>query len=208
MPRLPKDFTDGSPRKEIEDPADPAAPIQASGTLAKAHTQPPGPIRGASTAFTDILSVSAARGVSIVLALAALTIVTHLLGPAQYAILAYITVMSGLLFIGTSSWTAAAVTRYGREELEQAGTVRATSWGRLVITAPIFVSGLLLIVLRLSAPFRAPLTWGLVVIACASGLVQISAEHIVNLLEACGHMKLTALVVTLQRGLAIIGLLV
>jgi O-antigen/teichoic acid export membrane protein len=164
-------------------------------------------VRGAATAFSDILSVSAARAASIALALISLTIVTHLLDPAQYAILAYIGVISGLIFTGTSSWTAAAVTRYGREELERHGTVRATSWGRLVITTPLLAVAILLVaVLKQIDALPGGLSWGYVALACASGMVQIAAEHIVNLLEACGRMKLTALAVTLQRAVSIVGL--
>lgn len=190
------------------EPARPAGPGPDSALPAESG-HPLEAVRGAATAFSDILSVSAARGASIILALVSVTIVTHLLDPAQYATLAYVGVVSGLIFTGTSSWTATAVARYGREELERDGCVRATSWGRLALTAPLVVVAIVVVCLG-KAFGAAPtqLTWNFVFIACATGIALIAAEHFVNLLEACGRMKLTALVLMLGRVLSIAGLVI
>lgn len=204
MPDPPRELADG-----VAEGADELEALTAPshGGITTALAQPDQPVRGAATAFSDITSVSAARGVSIVLALISVTIVTHLLHPTQYAILAYIAVISGLMLTATASWTAPAVTRYGREELERNGSIRATSWSRLIITAPLVAIAVLLVIgLKLLGALPGELTWPFVVIALATGLTLIAAEHVLNLLEACGRMKLTALALALQRALAIVGL--
>jgi O-antigen/teichoic acid export membrane protein len=171
--------------------------------------QPQPHVRGAATAFTDIVSVSAARAVSIGLALLSITIVTHMLRPGQYAILAYIAVISGLMFATTASWMATGVGRYGREELERAGSVRAASWARIVVTAPLAaVATSVIVLLKLGGVLPRDLTWGFVAIAVASGLVLIGGDHLILLLETCGRMKLTAIALALQRVLSIVGLVV
>lgn len=166
-------------------------------------------IRGAATAFSDVMSVSTARVVSIVLALVQTVLVTHLLKPSQYSILAYIGVMSGLMFTATASWTSSAVTRYGREELERQGTIRATSWGRLVVTTPLVVLAAFAVV-ALKAVGLLPKEVDSVVIAIVigTGLASILSEHVVNLLEANGRMKLTAVAVAGGKVVSIASLAV
>jgi O-antigen/teichoic acid export membrane protein len=166
-------------------------------------------VRGAATAFTDILSISGARAASIALALVSMMLVTHLLRPGQYSILAYISVISGLIFTSTASWTSTAVTRYGREELESTGVIRATSWSRLTITAPVLAVALIVVMLlKLVGALPAELHWGYVAIASASGISLIAAEHVLNLLEASGRMKLTAVGLVLQRVVSIAGIVI
>lgn len=171
-----------------------------------------GDVRGAATAFSDIVSVSAARGVSIVSALVSTTIVTHLLKPSQYSILAYISVMSGLMFSTSASWTSTALTRYGREELEHDGTIRGTSWNRLLVTLPLLsVVIAVIIALKPLGLLPAELTWVIVAIVIAAGLGTIASEHVTDLLEACGRMKLTALSIAggqMLTVLSIVGLIV
>lgn len=165
-------------------------------------------VRGAESAFTDIASVSAARSVSIGLALLSTTLVTHMLLPRRYAILAYIAVISGLMFTSTASWTTTALGRYGREELEREGSVRAASWARIVTTTPLVVVAVAVIVLlQLAGALPNELTRGFVAIAVASGIVLIGGDHLITLLETCGRMKLTALALALQRVLSIAGLI-
>lgn len=166
-------------------------------------------VRGARTAFTDIASVSGARAMSVVLALASVTIVTHLLVPSQYALLAYVSVISGLMFMSTASWTSTAVTRYGREELERSGSMQVTSWSRLVITAPaVLIAAVLAAGLKLIGALPAELSWALVAIALGSGFSLIAAEHMLNLLEASGRMKRTAVGVVVQRAVSIVAIAV
>ncbi len=190
-------------------PTEPAAPDARTTPAGTDALEPEPPVRGEATAFTDIVSVSAARAVSIGLALVSTTIVTHMLLPRRYAIIAYIAVISGLLFTTTASWTATAIGRYGREELERDGSVRAASWARMVITAPLVAMAIaVILLLKLAGAMPRDMTWGFVAIAVASGLVLIGGEHLINLLETCGRMKLTAVALALQRVLSIVGLIV
>jgi O-antigen/teichoic acid export membrane protein len=169
----------------------------------------PPDVRGKATVFSDLLSVSMARAVSIVFSIISVSLVTHLLSPAKYAVLAYVTVIASLLLTCSSSWTATAVTRYGREELELTGLVRGTNWARLALIAPVIAGATALIVfLRVVGALPRPLSWGFVGVACALGLTNISSQHFISLLEACGRMKLTAVGLTLGQALSVAGIVV
>ena len=109
----------------------------------------------------------------------------------------------------TASWTshAMAVTRYGREELERSGSMQATSWSRLVITAPaVSVAVRFVVGLKLVGALPTQLTWVFVAIALGSGVSLIAAEHMLNLLEAAGRMKRTAVGVVAQRAVSIVAI--
>jgi O-antigen/teichoic acid export membrane protein len=150
-------------------------------------------VRGASTAFSDIASVSGARAATIALSLLTTILVTHLLRPRQYAVLAYIALLSGVMFTIAASWSAAAVVRYGREELERDGTLRATSWSRLRITFPLLVlTAVAVTALQLLGLLPSEVTWPVVAIAIGTGVAAVAGEHVNNLLEASGRMKLAA----------------
>jgi O-antigen/teichoic acid export membrane protein len=189
--------------RSTADTQSPAAQVLTPPPAAKAR------VRGADSAFSDITSVSAARVVTIFLTLASTTLVAHLLKPAQYSILAYITVLSGLMFTASASWTSATVTRYGREELEARGSLRHTSWNRMLITTPLAaVIALAVIALKPLGLLSTELTWAILWIVIGTGLVSIATEHVTNLLEACGRMKLTALCIVAGRLVSIGGIIV
>jgi O-antigen/teichoic acid export membrane protein len=146
--------------------------------------RPRGRVRGASTIVSDLASVSGARLASAVISVATVIMTTRILVPAQYALVAYVAVVAALMFTTTSGWTAAAVTRYGREELELTGRMTSTSWNRLLLTTPLILTSIAVIFVGL---------------AIVSGLLFIASEHIVTLLEAAGRMRLTAVALTLRQ---------
>jgi O-antigen/teichoic acid export membrane protein len=151
-------------------------------------------VRGAATVFSDIASVMGARLGSMVLSLVSVLLLTHLMSPVGYGTLAFFTIVATLLFTITSGWTSAAVTRYGREQLDRHGRLASVTWARAVVTLPLVVVGALLIVgLKLAGSLPAELTWILVALAVGQGLMQIVGEHAILLLEASGRMKLSAL---------------
>lgn len=173
---------------------------------AKAARDTPTAVRGAATAFSDIAAVSGARAVSMALALLSVTLVTHLLAPAQYSILAYISVLAGLIQLAASSWTSTSVTRYGREELEHSGTIRTTSWSRFVIIAPMAALAVAVIVIaKLIGALPREIDWSYVTIILATAFMMLAAEHVLTLLEASGRMKLTAVGLAIQRVGSILG---
>jgi O-antigen/teichoic acid export membrane protein len=168
-----------------------------------------GGARGAATVFSDLTSVSGARLGSAVLSALTVVITTRLLKPSGYALIAYVTVVASLMFTATSAWTAASVTRYGREELERRGSMTATSWNRLLISAPlVLTAGCVVLACKLLGGLPREMTWLFVWLAIASGLLTIGSEHIVSLLEASGRMKLTAVVLTLRQAVTVAGLAV
>jgi O-antigen/teichoic acid export membrane protein len=134
--------------------------------------------------------------VTIGLSLVTTILVTHLLRPRQYAVLAYIALLSGVVFTVTASWTGAALTRYGREELERDGTLRAASWSRMRITFPLLVlTSLAVTALKAVGSLPRIVSWTALAIAIGTGVAAVVSEHVNNLLEACGRMKLAALTV-------------
>jgi O-antigen/teichoic acid export membrane protein len=157
-------------------------------------------VRGASTVFTDLASVSGARLASAVLSVLTVIMTTRILDPAGFALIAEVAIISSLMFTTTSAWTATAVARYGREELELEGTMRSTSSNRLLVTAPLVVlSTAVVLILSLAGALPAEMTWTFVGLAIISGLLLIASEHIITLLEAAGRMRLTATVLTLRQ---------
>ena len=93
------------------------------------------------------------------------------------------------------------------EELERSGSMQATSWNRLAITAPAVSLAVLLVVgLKLVGALPAELTWVFVGIALGSGVSLIAGEHMLNLLEASGRMKRTAAGVVVQRAVSIVAI--
>ena len=76
------------------------------------------PVRGEATAFSDYSSVVGARGVYALLTLAASVFTTRLLAPSEFGALSLFYVVALLIFTVSSAWTSAAVSRFGREELE------------------------------------------------------------------------------------------
>lgn len=182
--------------------------VSASGEGASVTEEARAPVRGAATAFSDIVSVSAARVVSMALALVSVTLVAHLLTPAQYSILAYIGVAAGLIQLAAASWTSTTVTRYGREELERSGAIRVTSWSRFLIAAPMAIgAAAVIVVAKLIGALPREINWSYVSIILGTAVMMLVSEHVLNLLEASGRMKLTALGLAMQRLLSIIGVL-
>jgi len=162
--------------------------------------QPIGGVRGAGTVFSDLASVSGARLGSAMLSVVTVVITTRILAPAEYALIAYVAIISTLMFTTTSAWTATAVARYGREELELRGRMTSTSWNRLLLTAPLILTSIaVIVILRLAGALPAEMTWLFVGLAIVSGLLFIASEHIVTLLEAAGRMRLTAVALTLRQ---------
>jgi O-antigen/teichoic acid export membrane protein len=163
-------------------------------------------VRGARTAFSDIVSVTAARGGSIVLGVVGLTLVTHAMTPGQYALVAYVMVISMLMLAVVSGWTSTATVRYGREELESNGSIRATSTGRMLVSVPLaLVSAAVVLGLQAVGALPSRLGWSLVLIAVGIGFAAVAGDHAVSLLEAGGKMRLTAVSLTLQRVAWLVG---
>jgi O-antigen/teichoic acid export membrane protein len=171
--------------------------------------QPIGSVRGASTVFSDLASVSGARLGSAMLSVVTVVIITRILAPSGYALIAYVAIISTLMFTTTSAWTATAVARYGREELELTGRMTSTSWNRLLFTVPLILTSIaIIVILRVAGALPAEMTWLFVGLAIVSGLLFIASEHIVTLLEAGGRMRLTAVALTMRQCVSTAVLLV
>jgi O-antigen/teichoic acid export membrane protein len=151
-------------------------------------------VRGVSTLVGDVASMFGSRLGSIVLSFLSVLITTRLLHPVGYGRVAYFTVVAMLVFTVTSGWTSTAVARYGREELEETGSLKLTHWSRVSIMAPLFcVAAVIVPLLKLAGAFPPEFDWTFVWLVVVYGGMIVAVEHVRYLLEASGRMRLSAL---------------
>lgn len=164
-------------------------------------------IRGARSALTDLMSLVGARGVGMALSLVSVVITTRLLAPDVYALVAYVSVTGFLIFTVVSSWTSAAVFRYGREELETEGRMAGTTWARAAMTAPLVLLAIpVAVIAYLLGAFPADFSVGFLVASLVIGFAMVISEHFIYMTEASGRIKRGALAQILQQALAVVGL--
>jgi O-antigen/teichoic acid export membrane protein len=164
-------------------------------------------VRGLATVGSDVAAVSGARIGGLLIGAGTVVLTTRLLGPGGYAQVAYAAVLATLVFTVSSAWTAPALTRYGREELEQDGTIRHASWARIVLTAPLVaVAGLLVAGVSVLGLLPPEIDASIVALALCSGLFLTSSEHLVVALEAAGRMRLSAVGLLVRGALAAVAL--
>lgn len=165
------------------------------------------PVRGATTVFSDYASVLGARLGSSLLSVLSVLITTRILVPSAYGAVAYVAVIALLIFMATSAWTSAAVSRYGREELEEGRSMVAVTWSRVSLTAPLLaVAALVVLAIKVVGGLPPQLTWPLTGIAIVYAFVLVASDHVVYSLEAAGRMKTSALQLVSQQALVIAGL--
>jgi O-antigen/teichoic acid export membrane protein len=164
-------------------------------------------IRGAATAFTDYLSLTGAAAASAVLSIVSVLVTTRILVPADYALLAYLTIAGTLLVTVSAYWTAAAVLRFGREEFEAHGTMVAVTWSRLGILAPLFLlASSVLVGLAVADVLPRGFSAAVTVVAFLYGFVLLVGEHLTYTLQAVGKIKRSALGWVVRHA-AVVGIL-
>lgn len=172
---------------------------QASGTVGdppREGAPAPAPlhsIRGATSVLRDLFTLGGGRGAAAVLSLVTSIFTTRLLGPAGYGTVALVGVVAMLIFTASSAWTGVSVRRYGRDELQDVGSMSRLTWNRLLIAVPLsMVSAACLVGLKVLHVLPQNFTWELIGIALATGLVNVVVDHWVCLLETSGQMKVSA----------------
>ena len=166
-------------------------------------------VRGAATVFSDYASVLGARVAAALLSLVSVLVMTRILGPDGYGLVAYVSVIALLIVTVTSTWTSTAVSRYGREEFELEGSTLAVTWSRLRLTAPLLgIAGLIVVSIKLAGGFPPQLSWDLTWLAILLGVVLVLSEHIVYSLEAMGRMKTSAAQLVTRQMVVLAGLAV
>ena len=164
-------------------------------------------VRGAGTVFSDYASVLGARLVAALLSLVAVLMMTRILGPDGYGVVAYVSVIALLIFTVTSAWTSTAVSRYGREEFEHRGSTIEVTWSRVRLTAPLLaIAALIVVSIKLVGGFPAQLSWGLTWLAISFGAVLVVSEHVIYSLDAIGRMKTSAVQLVTRQLLVLAGL--
>jgi O-antigen/teichoic acid export membrane protein len=173
-----------------------------------AEPHPGRPTRGLATVAGDLASVAGARLAVVVLSLGGSVATTHLLAPADYAVITYMSLGTMLLLFSASGWTSAAVARYGREELERTGGMGGVVWARVAVTLPIVAGAtVLLVALQAVGVLPAELTWPFVWMMLAIGILGVACDQMIVVLEAFGRMRAGARAGTVRQGLLFAGLL-
>lgn len=150
-------------------------------------------IRGASSILSDFAAIAGGRLSYAILSFVTVLLVTRMLSPAAYGTVATATIVANLINTVSTVWTASAVRRYGREELELRGNMSRVTWNRAVIAAPLTALGLAAIVgLKTAGALPAELTWPFVGLIMAATLALILVGHCQALLETEGRMKVSA----------------
>jgi O-antigen/teichoic acid export membrane protein len=169
------------------------------------HPGARGSVRGMATLFRDYTSVLGARFASSLLSLCSVLITTRILDPAGYGVVAYVSAAALLVSAVTSSWTNAAVSRYGRQEFEEYGTTVAVTWARMQLVAPLLlIAAPILIFVKLGGGFPAEVSWPLTWLAIAYGVVLGTSDHVTYSLTAVGRIRTSALQLVSQQTLAIV----
>jgi O-antigen/teichoic acid export membrane protein len=172
-----------------------------------AGSPPAGHVRGATTLFGDIGALFAARVLTIVLTVAAVVVTTRILDPTHYGTFAYVTIVATIIFTVGSAWTAPAVSRFGRERLDERGEMTAVTWERFLVTAPAVVAVALgVVAFAVAGAVPRAFTWPLIVVAIAYGASLVMSDHVVYTLQALGRMRLAS-VGTVARQAAILAAL-
>jgi len=164
-------------------------------------------IRGLDTIVTDLVGVSGARAATLVLSLLTVVLTARVLEPAGYAVIAYMTLGATLIVVAAASWSAAAVMRYGREELDRDASMRRVAWARAALTAPtLVVASALLPALKAAGALPPELTWWYVWMTVALGWCFVVAEQAQVVMDAAGRMRLSAAAAAGRQALLVAGL--
>lgn len=157
-------------------------------------------VLGERSAFSDYATVMGARALYALLSLAAVTFSTRLLRPGQFGSLSLFFVMSLLIVTAASSWTSAAVSRFGREELDRHGRMSQTTSARAVFVLPLLALAVPA-VLGLQAAGALPSAFSrtLALLSVGYAAIWVCFDHVVYLLETWGRQKLSALVLLVQQ---------
>jgi O-antigen/teichoic acid export membrane protein len=157
-------------------------------------------VRGEKTAFSDYTTVLVARALYGVLALVGVTFTTRLLRPAQFGALSLFFVVSLLIVTASSAWTSAAVSRFGREELERTGRMTTITLTRAVFVVPAFLAAVpIVLAIEASGVLPDAFNTTLALLSIAYAAVWVMFDHVVYLLETWGRQKLSALALLIQQ---------
>lgn len=136
-------------------------------------------------------------------------IATRIFGPEAFGLVAYVAITAYVVFAVAAAWTGTAVARYGREQFDATGSMRAVTWSRLELAfLPLAAVCLGVLVTKAAGGFPAGFTWGLTWLALLYGCLMIATDHVLYSLQAIGRMKLSAVAAILQQLVYILGLLV
>jgi O-antigen/teichoic acid export membrane protein len=169
------------------------APLNPQATEPDAPPTPVASIRGATTLASDFGAIASGRILSALLSFVTVLFTTRMLGPTGYGTVAFVGVVSTLVFTVSTAWTGISVRRYGREDLELRGKMNRLTWNRALIGAPLVtVIVSVVLILKIFGVLPGGLTWPLVWIAVGTGLANMVVDHWICLLETSGKMKVSA----------------
>ena len=149
------------------------------------------PIRGLGTVVGDLVSVAGARLATFVLGLAGAVATTHLLIPADYAVITYMS-----LGDDAHAHRRLRLEQRGRRPLRARGAraigraCGACSGRRVAVTLPILAAATVLLVALEAAGVLPPeFTWPFVWLTLAIGILGVACDQMIVALEAFGRMR-------------------
>jgi len=182
--------------------------VKTTPTPAARDPAAPRRVLGAATVVGDYTTLLLARLLSVILSVASVALTTRILAPEGVGLVAYVTVLATLVFTVGSTWTSGVVSRYGREEFERTASLLNVTWERFIITAPLVaVTTVALVVLEAFGALSPGLSWLLIAIACAYGVVLVLSDHLVYVLQAVGQVRASAFAVIVRQAAVVAGLL-
>jgi O-antigen/teichoic acid export membrane protein len=164
-------------------------------------------IRGLGTVVRDLSAVAGNRLAVAVLSVFGSIATTHLLFPASYAVIAYMGVGSTLMIVAGSSWTSAAVARYGREDLERTARMSDVVWARVAIAVPVLLAAIsLFVALQAARALPADFAWPFVWMTIVIGTLGVACDQMIVVLEAHGRMRAGARAGTARQLMLLVGM--
>jgi O-antigen/teichoic acid export membrane protein len=154
------------------------------------------------------MSLQAGQLSGLVIGLISTAVVSRLLGPEKYGVLALFLAVAQFAVIVGINWTSSAVIRFGKEEFLRTGAIRRVFWTRLVVIAPWLVVEVAALYLG-QKPFLSltGLSSEYLTLVIAMMLVLVLADQTDGSLQAVGQWNRYAWRGTVEKVTFLVGLL-
>ena len=97
---------------------------------------------GVKTSFWDYMSLLSGNLFLIPLGFVLVAVTTRILGPEGYGYITIFNLVTTLVVMATTNWTATSLMRFGREEYDQQGRLSHAFWARIIILTPCLIVGI------------------------------------------------------------------
>jgi O-antigen/teichoic acid export membrane protein len=162
---------------------------------------------GVKTSFWDYLSLLSSNLFLIPLGILLTAMTTRILGKEGYGYITIYGLVTSLVVMLTTNWTAASLIRFGREEYDKHGQLNHTFWARSILLIPCLLVGFIAVFLlreHISNYMNMPL-WT-VWLVMGSILLIALRSYLDHILQAIHRMKAYAAIQIAFTSTSIVGL--